>query len=183
MRNRAPFQNFFIRGVGDGLSADEGGVGPDFVELLGRGPIMEGRSALVRDHFRAISGRTDEISQLFYKNLFTRYPQVLPMFANVTMEDQRAKLIHALTIILRNLGNSQFIRPYLQGLGLSHVTYGTESAHYDAFGESLFLSLEEVSGELWTEDVASAWNEAYASVAEMMKEGAALADKIQKEAA
>lgn len=144
---------------------------------------MEGRTALVRDHFRAISGKTDEISQLFYKNLFTRYPQVLPMFANVTMEDQRAKLIHALTIILRNLENSQFIRPYLQGLGLSHVTYGIESAHYDAFGECLFIAMKEVSGDLWTAEVASAWDEAYGSVAEMMKEGAALAYKIQKEAA
>lgn len=131
----------------------------------------------LREHFQSISYKADQVAFVFYDTLFQRYPQVRPLFSSVRMEEQRKKLIHSLAVVIRNLEAPDFLQPYLQGLGLSHVAYGAQEGHYDAVGECLLHALSEVTGKDWTEDLEAAWVEAYGAVAQMMKQGAAKADR------
>ena len=53
---------------------------------------------LLRKSFAAISHKADRLSETFYDHLFTRHPEVRPLFEYVRMDEQRKKLIRSLAV-------------------------------------------------------------------------------------
>lgn len=127
---------------------------------------------LLRENFKAISYKADELSAAFYDALFTRYPEVRPLFEGTRMDEQRRKLIRSLALILRNLETPEKLAPYLQGLGRMHVAYGALPDHYPAVGECLLVALAKTTGEAWNDELNAAWGEAYDTISGLMLEGA-----------
>ncbi|MBI1750141.1 MAG: flavohemoprotein [Acidobacteria bacterium] len=127
---------------------------------------------VLRESLRAISHKGDELVATFYDILFTKYPQVRPMFDSTRMPEQRAKLLRSLVVIVRNLDKPGYLAPYLQGLGKMHVAYGAQAAHYDAVGECLLQAMAKTAGPMWNDELAQAWADAYAAAAGLMKQGA-----------
>lgn len=130
------------------------------------------RVQLLRESFRAISHKGDELMAHFYDILFTRYPQVRPLFGEARMQEQRVKLLRSLALIVRHVDQPQYLAPYLQGLGRMHVAYGAEEGHYAAVGECLLEAMAKTAGPLWSPELQDAWAQAYGVVAEVMKSGA-----------
>lgn len=127
---------------------------------------------VLRDSFKAISHKADELSATFYDVLFTRYPAVRPLFDETRMDEQRKKLIRSIALVLRNLEAPERLEPYLQGLGRMHVAYGAEPEHYPAVGECLLVALAETAGPAWTDELNAAWGEAYGAISGLMLQGA-----------
>ena len=127
---------------------------------------------LLRDSFKAISHKADELSSCFYDTLFTRYPAVRPLFGSARMDEQRRKLIRSIALVLRNLEAPDKLAPYLQGLGRMHVAYGALPDHYPAVGECLLFALSETAGDAWNDELNDAWGEAYGAISGLMLEGA-----------
>lgn len=126
---------------------------------------------LLQDSLKAISHKGDELVATFYDLLFTRYPDVRPLFDGVRMPEQKAKLLRSIVFVVRNLEKPEVMVPYLQGLGRMHIAYGAEAAHYDAVGECLLEALAQTAGPLWSDDLAVAWGDAYGAIADLMKQG------------
>lgn len=128
--------------------------------------------SLLEKTFSALAPKGDHIVQRFYEELFNRYPDVKPMFANVPLEDQQRKLLSALKLVINNLRNPEALEGALADLGKRHKGYGAEAAHYAAVIETLLDVLREAAGSQWTPEVHQAWNDALQIVSTKMQNSA-----------
>lgn len=128
---------------------------------------------LIEQSFEKIAPRAPQLASRFYDRLFRDFPQVRPMFQHLNPDDQQKKLIASLVFIVQNLRDNPKLTAYLEDLGYRHVSYGTQTEHYPAVGQTLLLTLAEFAGNFWTPEVATSWKEAVNLVAEVMLRGAA----------
>lgn len=109
----------------------------------------------------------------FYERLFEKYPQVKPLFSTPP-EEQHKKLMASVGATIASLNEPERMVPFLQAMGIRHLKYKTESAHYGAVGENLVAVLGEhlsKEGE-WTSEMKTAWEEALNAVSEIMIQAA-----------
>lgn len=127
---------------------------------------------LLRSSFQSLAPKGEQLVDRFYTILFSKFPDVKPLFANTTQGEQGKKLLRSLSIVVQNLEKPDVLAPYLQGLGRMHVAFGTREAHYDAVGGCLIQAMAETAGPAWNAPLEKAWVEAYGVVASLMKAGA-----------
>ncbi|PPS43334.1 globin family protein [Chroococcidiopsis sp. TS-821] len=132
---------------------------------------------VLEQSFERVKPYANEFAASFYNNLLTDYPQLQPLFAKTDMQQQHQKLIMSLILVIGNLRNPEILKVTLQNLGARHVSYGTLQQHYPMVGAALLKTFESYLGTDWTPEVKQAWTDAYEVLANMMLEGAQLAEK------
>jgi hemoglobin-like flavoprotein len=137
-------------------------------------PSMNLDAPLLRANFDALRPRGVEMMRDFYGLLFERHPRLKPMFAQTDMAEQEKKIFETLDLVVRNLEQPDAVMAQLLLLGNSHVDYGVKSDHYAPVLDCLIEAMKRASGPSWTPKLESAWRDAYAVVAEIMKKGAGL---------
>lgn len=128
---------------------------------------------LLQSSFALVAPSADELADYFYDRLFSDFPAVVPLFDGVEMSDQKKKLLASLKLVVENLRRPDVLAPALKDMGLRHVDYGAQEAHYPAVGQTLLKSLAHVAGDAWNPELTEAWAEAYSVVADLMLAGAA----------
>jgi len=123
----------------------------------------------LRTSFRMVDEREPEFAARFYDRLFTRHPQLRPLFARSSLEEQQHMLYQALVAILDNLEDAFWLEGALGKYGERHAEYGVTEAMYDQFGECLMDTLKEAHGAEWTPELSVAWADAYRAISDMMK--------------
>lgn len=126
------------------------------------------QTQMLRDSFALVKPHGSDLTGLFYKLLFERYPQVRPLFSKVDLAEQRKKLLAALALVVANADKPAVLAPVLAEMGARHVGYGAEEGHYPAVGECLLAALAQIAGPAWTPDLEAAWAEAYGAVTQLM---------------
>ncbi len=129
--------------------------------------------ALLRSSFDLVLERQPQLTPRFYEILFSRYPQVKPLFGRRSQDEQAAMLQEALVAVVDHLEDASWLDDTLRGMGKKHVEYGVTDEMYDWVGDSLLSTIAEVAGDDWTPELEAAWKEAYGAIAAMMKAGAA----------
>jgi len=127
---------------------------------------------LLEQSFALVAPQGDELVDAFYRNLFSDFPQVKPMFENVDVTEQKQKLLASLKLVVENLRRPDTLIPALEGLGSRHVEYGAQEAHYPAVGQTLLKSLAEIAGDAWNDELNEAWSDAYGEISKIMFAGA-----------
>ncbi len=127
--------------------------------------------ALIEETFQMLAPRAEELARRFYAELFQRYPEVEPLFANTDMDQQRRKLVAALATVVNSLRRPRELRKVLRELGARHEQYGAEPGHYGAVAETLLDVMKELAGPAWTQEVHDNWSAALNMVAETMVNG------------
>jgi hemoglobin-like flavoprotein len=94
------------------------------------------------------------------------------MFDKVDPVAQSRKLAAALTAVVNGLDEPDSLNAPLSELGRRHASYGVEDAHYDAVGAALLWALEAALRSQWTQDLKTAWSEAYEIVGRTMRSAA-----------
>jgi hemoglobin-like flavoprotein len=122
--------------------------------------------------FQLVKAHEAEFTTQFYRNLFSDYPIVEPLFANTHMSEQGKKLFASLVLVVGILRRPEALEKALKGLGTRHVQYGVLPEHYPMVGTALLKAFETVLGSDWTPAVKEAWIGAYGAVAQLMLEGA-----------
>ena len=126
---------------------------------------------LLESSFEALAPNANKLAKRFYAELFARYPAVKPMFANTTPAKQQKKLVAALVLVVKSLRKPDALVEVLTNLGETHQGYGAEPAHYEAVASTMLDVMEEFAGDLWTDDVHSAWQKALETIAIAMLNG------------
>ena len=134
---------------------------------------------LVQSSFKKVEPIASTAGDLFYGRLFEIAPEVRPMFSD-NIEEQRDKLMAVLATAVNNLHQVDQIIDTVKQLGAKHVDYGVKDAHYDKVGEALIWTLQEGLKDDFTPEVKDAWVETYTTIATVMKEAAAEAQKSKK---
>ncbi len=123
---------------------------------------------LVEDTFAKLAPQGEALVEKFYSELFSRYPDVKPMFANVDQKEQEKKLLSGLALVVNNIRKPDVLGPALSNLGKNHQKYGVVAEQYPAVAEVLLEVMSEFAGDLWTDDVKQAWTNALNTVASAM---------------
>jgi methyl-accepting chemotaxis protein len=123
---------------------------------------------LIEETFSKLVGNGDKLVESFYTSLFTKHPEVKPMFSNVNQKEQEKKLLSGLALVVNNLRNPDVLAPALSNLGKNHQKYGAVAEHYPVVVGILIEVMSKFAGDLWTEDVKHAWTKALNAVAESM---------------
>ena len=142
---------------------------------------MDSRAvSLVKASFKAVAAVEDgpeKLTRSFYAFLFTDYPEARDLFP-AAMDSQRDRLVKALAYCVDRLDDTENLLPFLAQLGRDHRKYGTQDAHYLAVGNSLVKALRNFAGpELWTDEVARAWDDALGVIASTMIDAANREDR------
>jgi len=118
----------------------------------------------------------------FYERLFEKYPGVRHLFSTPP-EEQHKKLMASVGAIVASVTNPEVMLPYLRAMGIRHIAYKTESAHYGAVSENLVAVLAEhlsKEGE-WTEELKANWEEAMQIISDVMIDAATHPEQYVKE--
>ena len=124
--------------------------------------------AILEKSFAALEPYGEVLVSRFYAELFSRYPQVKPLFSNTNQEEQQRKLLAALKLVINNLRNPEVLTDTLKSLGKRHQQYGAVPGHYQAVASTLLDVMSQFAGKIWTMEVHRAWEQALTTVAEIM---------------
>ncbi|WP_426435214.1 globin family protein [Bradyrhizobium genosp. P] len=122
---------------------------------------------LVQESFSKVAPISEQAAVIFYDRLFEVAPGVQAMFPS-DMTEQRKKLMATLAVVVNGLSNLPSVLPAASALAKRHVGYGARPEHYPVVGGALLWTLEKGLGEAWTPEVATAWTEAYGTLAGYM---------------
>jgi hemoglobin-like flavoprotein len=128
--------------------------------------------------FGLIKPQAESFTAMFYATLFTRYPEVEPLFAHTAMSEQGKKLFNSLVLVVDSLQKPDALSAALRSLGTRHIRYGVLPDHYPMVGAALLETFELHLKEAWTLEVQQAWKDAYAAVTQLMLEGADYSNEI-----
>jgi methyl-accepting chemotaxis protein len=123
---------------------------------------------LLEETFAKLADSGEILVEKFYSQLFERFPDVKPMFANVDQKEQEKKLLSGLVMVINNIRKPEVLGPALSTLGKKHQKYGAVAEHYPAVAETLLDVMGELAGDLWTDEVKQAWTNALNTVATAM---------------
>ncbi len=126
---------------------------------------------LLRSTFQTILEREPTITPRFYEILFTRYPQVRPMFGGNSSRAQQEMLQSALVSVIDNLENSEWLASTLAAIGAKHVGYGVTVEMFAWVGDALLTTLSEILDKEWNPEVAQEWADAYGVIQGLMLAG------------
>jgi hemoglobin-like flavoprotein len=129
-------------------------------------------SSMLQSSFAAMIDAEPELTRRFYEILFSRYPQVVPLFPPGSRRRQEQMLGQALLALVEHLDDSAWLVDTLPALGARHVHYGVTDEMYAWVGECLLAAMAGASGEQWTPEVEAGWTAAYQAVAGLMIQGA-----------
>lgn len=126
---------------------------------------------LLTTSFASVVGRGDDLSRVFYRNLFLLDPSLRSLFPD-DMDSQRRKLVQTLELVVVASADLESVRGLVMNLGRRHVEYGALPGHYEAVVSALLTALSDVGGASFGESEAAAWRELLETLGEMMLEGA-----------
>ncbi len=128
---------------------------------------------LLQSNLELVVSRDPDLMLIFYKLLFERYPQVQPLFSRNPREQQAKMLTEAVGMLVANVSDPDFVRRTMLDVGRKHVDYGVEDHMYAWVGECLGATLQQVSGDDWSDDIAKAWGDTLEAISGIAIEGAA----------
>ncbi|GAA1139012.1 globin domain-containing protein [Nesterenkonia lutea] len=107
----------------------------------------------------------EEISKLFYADMFDAHPELLNVFnqANQAVGEQPKALaasVVAFAVHLIDPAAPNFT-PVMRRIAHKHVSLGIQAAQYLIVGRYLLAAVKKVLGEAITPQVAAAWDEVY----------------------
>lgn len=109
----------------------------------------------------------EEITTRFYDMLFTNHPELLNIFnhANQKQGRQQQALANAVYAAAKHIDQLESILPVVKQVAHKHRSLGVKPEHYPIVGEYLLKAIKDVLGDAATDEILSAWEEAYGVIA------------------
>lgn len=123
----------------------------------------------VRASWPVVSEAAETLAGRFYVHLFAIDQTAAGLFASTDMNAQQAKLMRSLDMLVDALDEPERLFHTLGGLAKRHAQYGVELRHFDSVGDALLWALADTLGPRFTPELRTAWAEAYALIASVMK--------------
>ncbi|MES2206692.1 MAG: NO-inducible flavohemoprotein [Pseudomonadota bacterium] len=132
--------------------------------------LNEKTIAIVKSTAPILSEHGELLTRHFYKRMFTHNPEVAPFFnpANQAAGKQQRALAGAITAYAANIDNLEVLGGAVELIAQKHASLLIKPEHYPIVGENLLASIREVLGEGATDDVITAWGEAYGFLANIL---------------
>ncbi|RJG02449.1 NO-inducible flavohemoprotein [Noviherbaspirillum sedimenti] len=125
--------------------------------------IVKSTAPVLAEHGQAIIGH-------FYKRMFAAHPELKNIFNLSHQErgEQQQALARAVYAYAANIENPASLAAVLKGIANKHASLGVRPEQYPIVGEHLLASIKEVLGDAATDDIISAWAQAYGNLADIL---------------
>ena len=113
-----------------------------------------------------------QVTTRMYEVMFHNYPEVKQQFNMSAQADgsQPAKLATAIYSYAAHLDNPEALKSMIKRIADRHVQTHVRPEQYPIVGASLLQAMKEILGTAATEEVMSAWAEAYQALASLFVE-------------
>ncbi|MGM9927440.1 MAG: NO-inducible flavohemoprotein, partial [Bacillus sp. (in: firmicutes)] len=110
-----------------------------------------------------------QITSVFYKNLFQSHPELLNIFntTNQAKGRQPNALANTVYAAAQYIDQLEVLLPAVKQIAHKHRSLAVKPEHYPIVGEFLLAAIKEVLGDAATEEILSAWGEAYGVIADV----------------
>jgi nitric oxide dioxygenase len=111
-----------------------------------------------------------DIIKHFYRSLLGTHPELKNVFNMRHQErgQQQQALARAVYAYAANIDDPSCLAAVLEGIANKHASLGVKPEQYPIVGEHLLASIKAVLGEAATEDIISAWAQAYGNLADLL---------------
>jgi len=111
----------------------------------------------------------EQITKRFYHLMFSNHPELLNIFNHAHQKQGRQPraLAQAVYSAAKYIDQLETILPVVKQIGHKHRSLGVKPEHYPIVGKHLLLAIKDVLGEAATEEIISAWEEAYGVIADV----------------
>ncbi|WP_168787427.1 NO-inducible flavohemoprotein [Paraburkholderia aromaticivorans] len=125
--------------------------------------IVKATAPVLAEHGNAIIQR-------FYTRLFEVQPELRNVFniAHQKQGQQQEALARAVYAYAANIEDPQSLTAVLKNIANKHASLGVRPEQYPIVGEHLLAAIREVLGDAATDEIISAWAQAYGSLADIL---------------
>jgi nitric oxide dioxygenase len=111
-----------------------------------------------------------DIIKHFYRSLLGTHPELKNVFNMRHQErgQQQEALARAVYAYAANIDDPSCLAAVLEGIANKHVSLGVTPDQYPLVGEHLLASIRAVLGEAATDEIISAWAQAYGNLADIL---------------
>lgn len=112
----------------------------------------------------------ETLTRHFYRRMFSHNPEVAPFFnaANQAEGTQQRALAGAICAYAANIDNLGALGGAVELIAHKHVSLQVKPEHYPIVGENLLASIGEVLGDGATDEIITAWGEAYGFLTDIL---------------
>ena len=123
---------------------------------------------LLKSSLELVVTTNPNLTLRFYEILFSRYPELQPLFGRNSRENQAKMLAEALVATVDHLEDAPWLVQNLGALGARHLDYQVTDDMYPKVGDALLSTLAETAGEAWSPELQAQWAEAYGAICGLM---------------
>ncbi|MGF6768545.1 nitric oxide dioxygenase [Paraburkholderia sp. GAS199] len=110
-----------------------------------------------------------EIVKCFYSHMLEKTPELKNIFNMAHQEQgQQQSLARAVYAYAEHIEDPSSLMHVLKNISNKHASLGVKPEHYPIVGHYLLAAIKEVLGDAATEEVISAWAQAYGNLADML---------------
>ena len=123
----------------------------------------------VKSTIPLLSAAGTQITDHFYKRLFTHNPELQNVFnmAHQKSGRQPAALFDAIAAYATHIDNLDILTDTVMRIAHKHTSFNIQPAQYDVVGHHLIETLRELAPDDFTPEVEEAWIAAYAQLADI----------------
>jgi nitric oxide dioxygenase len=125
---------------------------------------MKTDAQILRETLELTLAADDSFPKRFYDRLFSRHPEVIPMFHRNSPGAQRKMFAQKLTMIVDHVEDPDWLARELRTVAESHQRYGVRPEMYAWIGEALIETLRDACDSDWSEAAERAWRTAYTKI-------------------
>lgn len=110
------------------------------------------------------------VTNYFYNRMFTVNPELKNIFnmSNQLNGKQQFALFSAVASYAKHIDNPSVLGAVVERVANKHTSFFILPEHYDIVGHHLICTLKELAPEQFTDEVATAWTEAYQLLANIL---------------
>ncbi|KAB8136251.1 NO-inducible flavohemoprotein [Gracilibacillus oryzae] len=125
--------------------------------------------AIVKSTVPVLAQHGQAITSKFYQLLFTNHPELKNIFnqTNQRKGKQPQALANAVYAAAANIDQLENILPVVKQIAHKHRSLNIQPEQYPIVGENLLKAMKEVLGEAATDEIITAWAEAYGVIADV----------------
>jgi nitric oxide dioxygenase len=111
-----------------------------------------------------------DIIKCFYTKLFDAHPELKNVFnmAHQEQGQQQQALARAVYAYAENIEDPSSLAAVLKNIANKHASLGVRPEHYPIVGENLLAAIKDTLGDAATDDIISAWAQAYGNLADVL---------------
>jgi hemoglobin-like flavoprotein len=119
-------------------------------------------------NFETLAEHEVRLAERCCELLFGAHPELVDLFTALHSAASRQMVRETLMYAIDQLNGADWVTSNMASLGAKHVEYEVTEEMYTWYIDALLTAMAELSGALWTSELAAGWRELFGILADLM---------------